>query len=400
MDKPIPRSDASARDASFDYLRAFVVLLVLLHHSVLAYAVLWPAQPRTFGILPAPIVDPRRWAGFDVLASFNDTFFMALMFLLSGLFVWPSLERKGGTRFLRDRILRLGVPFAVAAGILMPLAYYPSYAVTGADPGFLAYARAWLSLGFWPSGPAWFIWLLLVLDAVAAGIYGLRRRWTANTQAPRLPGVYGRPAAFVAMLLVVSALVYGPMELAFGAERWLTLGPFSFQASRLLLYATYFLVGLQLGAFGLESGFLARCAGLAQRWPIWLSAGLAAYALRLAIIIALVLPVAVAHRPLPLTLRLLSDLTLVLCCGTISLAFIAHFRRFAVAHQPVFDSLGASSYGMYLVHYPVVVWLQFALLAVALGPLAKGAIVSAGAVVLSWAMVAALRRVPVIARVL
>ena len=49
---------------------------------------------------------------------------MALMFLLSGLFVWPSLERKGGARFLRDRVLRLGVPFAVAAGILMPLAYY------------------------------------------------------------------------------------------------------------------------------------------------------------------------------------------------------------------------------------------------------------------------------------
>jgi peptidoglycan/LPS O-acetylase OafA/YrhL len=121
----------SARDASFDYLRAFIVLLVLLHHSVLAYAVMWSAQPRTFSILPAPIVDPQRWAGFDVLVIFDDTFFMALMFLLSGLFVWPSLERKGGARFLRDRILRLGVPFAVAVGILMPLAYYPSYAITG-----------------------------------------------------------------------------------------------------------------------------------------------------------------------------------------------------------------------------------------------------------------------------
>jgi hypothetical protein len=112
---PLPK--ASARDASFDYLRAFIVLLVLLHHSVLAYAVMWPAQPMTFAILPAPIVDLRRWAGFDVVAIFNDTFFMALMFLLSGLFVWPSLERKGGAKFLRDRLLRLGVPFAVAAGV-------------------------------------------------------------------------------------------------------------------------------------------------------------------------------------------------------------------------------------------------------------------------------------------
>jgi peptidoglycan/LPS O-acetylase OafA/YrhL len=400
MKKPIPLSDASARDASFDYLRAFIVLLVLLHHSVLAYAVLWPAQSKTFEILPAPIVDPQRWAGFDVLTTFNDTFFMALMFLLSGLFVWPSLERKGGAKFLRERILRLGLPFVVAVGILMPLAYYPTYAVTGADPGFLAYARAWLSLGFWPSGPAWFIWLLLVFDAAAAGLYVLRRRLTAKTQAPPHLGMYDHPSAFVAMLLVVSALVYVPMELTFGANRWLTLGPFSFQASRLLLYATYFLAGIRMNASGAESGFLARNAALAQQWPIWLSAGIAAYALHLAIIITLVQPVAGAHRPLPLTSRLLSDLTFVLCCGAISFAFIALFRRFAIAHQPVFESLSASSYGMYLIHYPVVVWLQFALLTAPLGSIAKGAIVSFGAVVLNWGMVVALRRIPVIARVL
>jgi surface polysaccharide O-acyltransferase-like enzyme len=190
------------------------------------------------------------------------------------------------------------------------------------------------------------------------------------------------------------------MELIFGADNWVTLGAFSLQASRPLLYAAFFLAGIQMGASGTESGFLARNGGLARQWPIWLSAGLAAYALRLAIIITLVLPVAAAHRPLPLTLRLLVDLTLVLGCGTISFAFIALFRRFAVAHQPVFDSLSASSYGMYLIHYPVVVWLQFALLAVALGPIAKGSIVFVSAVALSWGIVVALRRVPVIARVL
>jgi peptidoglycan/LPS O-acetylase OafA/YrhL len=386
---------ASARDASFDYLRAFIVLLVLVHHSVLAYAVMWPAQPRTFTIPPAPLVDVQRWAGFDALAVFNDSFFMALLFLLSGLFAWPSLERKGARKFLRDRLLRLGVPFVVAIGILMPLAYYPAYAVTGADPGFRAYARAWLSLGFWPSGPAWFIWLLLVFDAITAGLYGLlRRRLAAKAEAPRSPSI------FAGLLFVVSVLVYVPMELAFGADYWFAIGAFSFQPSRLLLYATWFLAGLRLGAFGLESGPLARKAGLTRRWLIWLLAGLGAYVLRLAVIVTLLLPVAQTHRPLPLGLRLLSDVTVVLCCVAISFAFIALFRRFAVARRPVFDSLSASSYGMYLVHYPVVVWLQFALLTVVLGPIAKGVIVSVGAIALSWGIVVLLRRVRVIARVL
>jgi len=54
---------------------------------------------------------------------------------------------------------------------------------------------------------------------------------------------------------------------------------------------------------------------------------------------------------------------------------------------------------MYLVHYPVVAWPQFALPTVVLSPIAKGAIVFVGAVVLSWGAVVALRRIPVIARV-
>ena len=391
---------AGTRDASLDYLRAFIVLLVLVHHSVLAYAIMWPAQPKRFAILPAPIIDPQRFAGFDVLAIFNDTFFMALMFLLSGLFVWPSLERKGGAKFFRDRILRLGVPFVVAAGILMPLAYYPSYALTAAEPGFLAYARAWLSLGIWPSGPAWFISLLLVFDAAAAGIYALRGKQTVIANPPWLLIVQRRSSVFVALLLVASVLVYIPMALAFGADRWFTFGPFSFQASRPLLYATYFLAGAWIGACGTETGLLGRMTGLARQWPIWLAAGLIAYAMRLAVVIALIVPLAIAHRPLPLAVRLLSDLSVVVCCGTISLAFLALFRRFAISHRPVFDSLSASSYGMYLIHYPVVVWLQFALLTVAAGAIAKGAIVSVGAIALSWGSVAALRKISVIARVL
>jgi surface polysaccharide O-acyltransferase-like enzyme len=282
----------------------------------------------------------------------------------------------------------------------MPLAYYPSYLVTGADPGFAAYARAWLSLGFWPGGPGWFIWLLLAFDAAAAGLYMLWRRSTANVQSPRHSGVYGRPLAFLAMLLALSALVYVPMELAFGAESWHALGPFQLQMSRLLLYAAYFWAGIQMGASGTESGFLARDGKLARRWPVWLSAGLAAYALRLTVIVTLILPIVRDHRPLPLTLRLLNDLTLLLCCGIISFGFIALFRRFAAARRPVFDGLSASSYGMYLIHYPVVVWLQFAMLAVSLSPIAKGVIVFASAAALSWGIVVALRRVPVIARVL
>ena len=133
----VPVQAATSRDTAFDYLRAFITVLVVAHHSVIAYARIspdvglrHPLHPWLAGI---PIADSHRLVSFDLFALFNDTFFMSLMFLLSGLFVWPSLARKGGARFLRDRMLRLGVPFGVMA-LLAPVAYYAAYRVATSDP--------------------------------------------------------------------------------------------------------------------------------------------------------------------------------------------------------------------------------------------------------------------------
>ena len=76
------------------------------------------------------VVDPHHWLGFSLFTGFNDDFFMSLMFFVSGLFVWSSLQRKGNASFVRDRLRRLGIPLSVRAAIVAPLAYYPSYLLT------------------------------------------------------------------------------------------------------------------------------------------------------------------------------------------------------------------------------------------------------------------------------
>jgi len=55
---------------------------------------------------------------------------------------------------------------------------------------------------------------------------------------------------------------------------------------------------------------------------------------------------------------------------------------------------------MYLIHYAFVSWLQLALLRIAMPGLSKGVLVFAGTVALSWATIAALRRIPAVARVI
>ena len=43
--------------------------------------------------------------------------------------------------------------------------------VTAADPDALAFWREWLSLGVWPSGPLWFVAVLLGFDVIAAALH-------------------------------------------------------------------------------------------------------------------------------------------------------------------------------------------------------------------------------------
>jgi len=144
----MPRSSLA-----LDNLRAFVILLVLSFHSVLAYLQFLPAEPFPFDSAPYlwrafPIVDSHRFLGFDLYCAWQDVFLMSLFFFLSGPFVWPSLGRRGTASFLHGRILRLGLPFVLVVAILMPPTLYPTYLQTASDPGISVYWRHWLACPF------------------------------------------------------------------------------------------------------------------------------------------------------------------------------------------------------------------------------------------------------------
>ena len=70
---------------------------------------------------------------------------------------------------------------------------------------------------------------------------------------------------------------------------------------------------------------------------------------------------------------------------------------FAQLRSRVLDSLKSNAYGMYLIHYLFIVWLQFAMLATNLPAILKAAVVFAGTLALSWAATAALRQVSAVA---
>ena len=139
-----------------------------------------------------PISDSVKWPGFDLLAAWNDIFFMALMFLVSGLFVWPGLQQHNAGPYLRRRCCVLAFRLRLAAGVLAPLAYYPAFLQWGGTPRLGSYANAWFALGNWPAGPVWFLWVLLVFDCIAALSFMAIPR-TVDAIASRVRALSKRP---------------------------------------------------------------------------------------------------------------------------------------------------------------------------------------------------------------
>lgn len=395
----IAANPSPERNPALDYLRAFVIVLVVAHHAVLAYHPYAP-QLGTFGAGNLlwgafPVVDTQRWAGIDLFVGFNDAFFMSLMFLLSGLFVWPSLQRKGAGAFLRHRCLRLGVPFLVSAAILAPLAYYPAWLQRGGESGLGGFAQAWLALGVWPAGPAWFLWVLLAFDALAAFAWRIAPGW-ASAAGRRLAS--HSPAVFFLWLSAIAIATFVPLASFVDPSRWWSFGPFFVQTSRIVLYLSFFAVGIALGAWGSTRGVLAANGGLARRWVLWPNLAIGAYFTLVALFITLLISGA-KQQPI-VGLETATLIAFAVSCVASSIAFLSIFLRFGQRRAAVFDSLSRNAYGIYLVHYAFVSWLQFALLGADWSGAAKGSTVFAVALAASWATVAALRRVPWIARMI
>ena len=381
------------RRVEFDYLRAFVITLVLVVHSALAYTTSAFINSENPIASSNPVVNEQRWIGFDLIVAFNETFFMPLLFFVSGIFVWQNLARKGAWKYLGDRLKRLGLPFLIGVLFLIPLAYYPAHLEVGPmTEKDTSYGIFWLGMvrsGFGTAGPLWFLWLLLAFDCLSTLLYRV---------APLLGGFVGgplniilvRPVAFFGILLGISTIVYLPIAIIFGPLRWIGIGPFNAQAGRILLYLVYFLTGVAVGAVGIDRSVFKTDGALAKRWWGWVAVGLMSFTVFIMMVVVVT----------PMERTIVSEIAFVVCCWANVSGMTGLFLRFAKRRVRIFDSLSENSYGIYIVHYVFVTWLQYSLLGSGLAPLMKGIVVFAGTLILSWVLVASIRHIPAVAKVI
>jgi hypothetical protein len=378
-----------------DYLRSFITVLVVAHHASLAYTTFAYFDKSRYINSTAPVVDNNRWVGMDIFENFNDIFFMSLMFFISGLFVFNGIHKKGVVKFLSDRFKRLGIPFALAVTFIIPLAYLPSYYLVHHSFNLKDFIRDYLVNQHWPVGPPWFVWLLLLFNIIAAVIPARLYSVVFNATAKLVQ----HPVRFLLVAYGVISIAYTPLSLLVGQYTWTGWGPFDFQLNRIILYAVFFLFGVCLGSGDWETYFFTNNKFLQKGWPFWAISCLLCYAV--IEVISFTFPGMVKVGTISTGLAyLVFDLVFVTSCILNSVAFIAFFKQKLKSEQNFWNSLAANAYGIYLVHYVFVTWLQWALSQYSIPVILKFFIVFTGALTASWLIINWIRKLALFKKVL
>jgi hypothetical protein len=372
-----------------DNLRTGLIILVVLHHVAVVYGgIVVP-----FYYFEPPFTDPLAFLVLLAFALVNQSWFMGALFLFSGYFTPGSFDRRGTGSFLKDRLLRLGIPLIIFYFVLGPISWIGLWQMP-ADLTGITNPFTWQTYShFFGMGPLWFVAMLLIFDFGYAAWRMLTKNRTSDSMSkPSLPS-YLLIGVFILALAAVSYLVR--MVVPMGKD---VLG------FPTLAYLPQYLSLFVLGAVASRRNWFRTLPG---------SMGLAGFATALVAGVVL-FPLAFSGRLLslefgPAFANLMgnghwqsavyalwdSAFAAGICLGMITL-----FRRFFNGQGRFGRFLSQHSYTVYVIHIPIVVFLAVALKGIVLGPLLKFGLVAAAAVPTTFAVAYIVRKIPFASRIL
>lgn len=323
-----PASDAATRHVFLDYLRVAACFMVVLVHC---------CEPYYIGD-----------AGRCQVASASDAAWVSVvealcracvpLFVITSSFLLFPLRRATGD-FLRGRLLRVGIPFAIWCVVYA--------AVNGDSPARLLY-------NFPDSaGHLWFVPMLFGLYLLMP----LLSPWAEKVSERELRGWIGlwlfttlMPFARKAFLIQCGEPSFGAVPYLWGEVPWNRFGLFHYVSG----FAGYMLLGLYFRKFGKR---LSWRKTLLRAAPLWLAGALGmafGFYLRFG---------GKFPYDMPYSRTVDVELAIEFCSPFVALSTIALFmvfRKFDFAgrfHERIVRPLSEASYGTYLVHILVLTWL-------------------------------------------
>ena len=340
-----------------DNLRIYLTILVILHHLIIIYSGSggWIWKEGREDVITNAL---GSW-----FTSVNHSYFMGLFLLVAAYFVPGSYDRKGATRFLKDRLIRLGIPLVVYSWIVRPLfLYWKLTRYEFLQAPFLNWYsnRYFKDHGLIGGGPLWFIEALLVFSALYA-VWRLIFRFRPNQrpEQARFPGSISI-ALFAICIAVASFFVrlWFPTDSAFE--------PLNFQLADFSQYIALFVIGLIAYR---NNWFSALPDSTGRRW------------LLIALLLILIYPPMAIfggavedsmpfkggwHWQALLAVLWQSFLCLSMCIGLVYL-----FRRYLDRQTSLAGFLSRNAYTAYLIHEPVITLAALSVVGITLYPLLK-----------------------------
>ncbi len=376
---------AANRLAFIDNIRVFLTVLVVLHHLMVIYtgSGSWIYHEGRQDDITAAL---GGW-----FCAVNQAYFMGLFLLISAYFVPGSYDRKGAGAFLKDRLIRLGIPLALYGWILRPVLIYLGF--TGAGelhlPFWNWYAHAYFrEYGIIGGGPLWFIETLLIFSA----IYVLWQLLTRSRPAPPVretPFPGRRTIALCALLLGVATFA---VRLFFPSGS--SFHPLNLQLANFAGYIAMFVLGL----IAYRRNWLLTLPDAAGRFWLWIAVGLIFFYPVAGLLGGAENPEAFAggwRWQALLSAMWEAFMCLAMCTGLIWL-----FRRRWNHQGALARGLARHAYTAYLIHEPIITLLAFAAAGIALHPLLKFGLAALVFVPICFALSVLVRRIPGADRVL
>ncbi len=200
-------NEPKARLYFADYLRAALVSLVILHHTAITYG-----SSGSF-YYTEPATDSAARVLLTLFISFNQAWFLGCFFLISGYFSPTSFDRKGPRQFLKDRLIRLGMPLLIFFSVINPIVVYVAFSHLPASQAVASGFTLPLSFFTWRfygnalgTGPMWFVELLLIFE-FGYVLWRLARRNSQAQVSGRPFPTYRKIAAFIIMLALAAYLL-------------------------------------------------------------------------------------------------------------------------------------------------------------------------------------------------
>jgi glucans biosynthesis protein C len=360
-----------------DRLRVFLTILLLLHHTAIAYGASgsWIYVDADSGTTVTNIL-------LSLFTAINQAFFMGLFFFISGYFVPRSYEKKGGVKFLKDRFIRLGIPLVFYFLIIGPLIEYFLHANHRMSLA-LFYKTEILTFHQFFIGPLWFVETLLIFNI----IYVLYKK-IVNSSKETLRFPTNRTLVKTAILLGIVAF-----------------------AIRLIYPVGTGILGLQFGYF--PSYILLFFIGIVSYRNNWLesiSPAILKVWKRITIIAVPIFPIGLIltgalNGPLMVNGGLNSQAIIYafwepfVCIG-MCLLLLSFFEKKYNQMTYLFKWLSENAFTVYILHPPVIVSWSLLLHTLAIPAICKFVIVSILSLVITFTLAHVVRLIPYTRRVL